>query len=155
MYASLAIEFHRLVLGRLRALGSTSTTVDCLREILSVFWEVYSPTRSTSASSSIASSQTQTVGRRQHAARNAGTGEWIRHGDSRAREAGHRRGRVPNRPIPLLLFGAQAALVGALKLLWIGALSGPKEQSLEELTVFVLAGLTRSARSSVRGGRSA
>jgi len=64
-------------------------------------------------------------------------------------------GVLSNRPIPLLLFGAQAALVGALKLLWIGVLAGPKEQYLEELTAFVLAGLTRPARSSVRGRKSA
>ena len=54
----------------------------------------------------------------------------------------------------MLLFGAQAALVGALKLLWMGHLAGPKEQYLEELSAFVLAGLTRQARVSSRGAGS-
>ena len=35
-------------------------------------------------------------------------------------------GVFPNRPIPLMLFGAQAALTGALKLLWIGCLPAPR-----------------------------
>ena len=59
-------------------------------------------------------------------------------------------GILPNRPLPLLLFGAQAALVGALKLLWIGALPGPRDQYLQELTAFVLAGLTRDRRHGRR-----
>jgi len=42
MYARLAIEFHRMVLSRLRAIGSTGATPDRLRAVLSVFWEVYS-----------------------------------------------------------------------------------------------------------------
>jgi hypothetical protein len=49
-----------------------------------------------------------------------------------------------------MLFGAQAALTGALKLLWIGCLSGPREQYLDELTGFILAGLARPMPASSR-----
>src|SRR3982750_252671 len=42
MYARLALDFHGLVLARLRGISSALPTTDRLREVLAVFWEVYS-----------------------------------------------------------------------------------------------------------------
>ena len=42
IYARLAIDFHGLVLRRLRAIDSSASTADRLRDVLRVFWEVYS-----------------------------------------------------------------------------------------------------------------
>ena len=42
IYARLAIDFHRLVLRRLQAIDATSAARERLRDVLSVFWEVYS-----------------------------------------------------------------------------------------------------------------
>ena len=57
-----------------------------------------------------------------------------------------------DRPHQLALFGAQSALFGALRLLWMDCLPGPKDQYVDELTEFILAGLTRG-RASARTRR--
>jgi AcrR family transcriptional regulator len=145
IYARLAVTFHRLVLQRLRGIDATLPSLERLREIIRVFWEVYGThaeyqrvvdycqrpdfQRSVSADT-----------RRAMQLTDAAFTEVI-HGIV---QQGVTERALPNRPIPLMLFGAQAALVGALRLLWIGCLTGPKDQYLEELTAFTVAGLTRS-----------
>jgi AcrR family transcriptional regulator len=147
MYARLANDFHRLVLAKLQNLDSTLPTVDRLRQVLKVFWEMYA-----------------THTEYQRVVEYCERPDFKRSTDDRTRrqmetveaeftsaihdivKKGVAEGVLPNRPVQLLLFGAQSALVGALKLLWIGALSGPKDQYLEELAAFVVAGLTRQAR---------
>jgi AcrR family transcriptional regulator len=42
IYARLAINFHRLVLQRIRAIDPSLPATDKLREIVRVFWDVYS-----------------------------------------------------------------------------------------------------------------
>jgi AcrR family transcriptional regulator len=151
IYARLALDFHGLVLRRLEAIAPSLPPLDGLREVVRVYWEVYG-----------ANAQYQRVVeycqrpdfqrtlsadlRRAMQAVDAGFAGVI-HGIARKGVAAR---LLPNRPLPLMLFGAQAALTGALKLLWIGCLSGPREPYLEELSAFILAGLTRpppSARS--------
>jgi AcrR family transcriptional regulator len=151
MYARLAIDFHRLVLAKLRNIDPALPTVERLRQVLKIFWEIYA-----------------THTEYQRVVEYCERPDFKRSIDERMRRQMHElesafgavihdlvkqgiaEGALPNRPVPLLLFGAQSALVGALKLLWIGALGGPKEQYLEELTAFVLAGLTRQRSGSGR-----
>lgn len=154
IYARLAIDFHRLVLRRVRGIDPARSAVDRLREVLRVFWEIYGTHTEYQRVveycerpdfQRLVSDDT----RRQMQEIEAGFAGTI-HGIV---TQGIREGLLPARPIPLLLFGAQAALVGALKLLWIGSLVGPKHQYLDELTAFVLAGLTRD-HSPVRRSRT-
>ena len=117
---------------RLRAIDPLLPTLEKLREIVKVFWEMYSRhleyqrvvdycqrpdfQRSVSVET-----------RRVMQAADAGMTEVI-HGIIQQGVAG---GVLPNRPLPLMLFGAQAALTGAVTLLWIGCLSGPKDPYLD------------------------
>jgi AcrR family transcriptional regulator len=156
IYARLAIDFHRLVLRRLRSIDPSASTAARLRDVLRVFWEVYSTHTEYQRVVEYCERPDfkRLVGdaaRRQMQELEAGFAAVIQE----IVKQGIAEGLLPNRPVPLVLFGAQAALVGALKLLWIGSLSGPKEQYLEELTAFVLAGLTRPARTSTRTKRPA
>jgi len=155
IYARLAIDFHRLVLRRLRAIDS-GPAIDRLRQVLGVFWEVYSTHTEYQRVVEYCERPDfkRLVGddtRRQMQELEASFATVIHE----IVKQGIAEGALPNRPIPLLLFGAQSALVGALKLLWLGGLSGPKEPYLEELTAFVLAGLTRPSRISNRTRKSA
>jgi AcrR family transcriptional regulator len=155
IYARLAIDFHHLVLRRLQAIKS-GTAHDRLRDVLSVFWEVYSTHTEYQRVveycerpdfKRLVGDDTRRQMQELEASFTAVINEIVKQGVS--------EGALPNRPVSLLLFGAQSALVGALKLLWMGCLTGPKEQYLDELTSFVLAGLTRPARVSNRTRRSA
>ena len=155
IYARLAIDFHRLVLRRLRAIDS-GPAIDRLRQVLGVFWEVYSTHTEYQRVVEYCERPDfkRSVGddtRRQMQQLEASFATVIHE----IVKQGITEGVLPNRPIPLLLFGAQSALVGALKLLWLGGLSGSKEPYLEELTAFVLAGLTRTSRISNRTRKSA
>jgi AcrR family transcriptional regulator len=158
IYARLALDFHRLVLARLRGIDPTLRAADGIRQVLRIFWEIYG-----------AHTEYQRVvdycerpdfqrrlsenTRRQMQELEAGFAAVI-HGIVKQ---GIREGFLPDRPDSLLLFGAQAALVGALKLLWIGRLAGAKEQYLDELTAFTVAGLTRPVprRHRTRGDKRA
>jgi AcrR family transcriptional regulator len=151
MYARLAIDFHRLVLARLKAIDPSLPALERLREVLRRFWEVYSTHREY-----------------QHVVEycerpdfkgivSAGIRRQMQELEAEFASTIHvivkegiAEGALPNRPIGVQLFGAQAALVGALKLLWIGSLRGGSEQYLQELTEFVVAGLTRAERRAKR-----
>jgi AcrR family transcriptional regulator len=151
MYARLALDFHRRVLARLRGISPTLRTIDRLREVLNVFWEVYSTHTEYQRVVEYCERPDfkRLVGaatRRQMRELEAEFGNIIQE----IVKQGIAEGVLPNRPLPVVLFGAQAALVGALKLLWIGGLTGPKEQYLDELSAFVLAGLTRETNHSTR-----
>jgi AcrR family transcriptional regulator len=144
IYARLAIEFHSLVLRRLRANPPDRAAVDRLRDVVEGFWEVYHthtqyqrvveycerPDFKRLVSDDV---------RRQMQALESEFSQLI--GDIVNRGIDERV--FSNRPAAVLMFGAQAAVVGALKLLWTGCLSGNKEEYLDELTEFVVAGLTR------------
>jgi len=156
IHARLAIQFHGVVLQRLRAINPALATGDRLREVLRTFWEVYSTHTEYQRVVEYCERPDfqRMVGadtRRRMRELGAGFAEVI----AAIVRQGVVDGVLPNRPMPLLLFGAQAALVGALKLLWMGNLAGPKEPYLEELTAFVLAGLTRRTRASGRVGKPA
>ena len=151
MYGRLAIDFHRLVLARLKSIDPALSALDQLREVLRRFWTVYNTSREY-----------------QHVVEYCERPDFKRivSADIRRQmqelesefagtihavvKKGIAEGTLPDRPIAVHLFGAQAALVGALKLLWLGSLAGPIEQYLEELTAFVLAGLTRGRTSAGR-----
>lgn len=156
MYARLALDFHGLVLGRLQGISPARRAIDRLREVLRVFWEVYSTHTEYQRVVEYCERPDfkRMVGattRRRMRELEVAFGSVIQDIVTQ----GIAEGALPNRPLPVLLFGAQAALVGALKLLWMGALAGPPEQYLEELTAFVLAGLTRQTKGAERGRKRA
>jgi AcrR family transcriptional regulator len=144
IYARLAIEFHRIVLTRLRAIDASLAPLDRLRAIIKVFWDVY-----------------RTQAEYQHVVEYCQRPDFKRVLSDDVRtamievEAGFAsvidetlqraidEGALPDRPHQLALFGAQSALFGALRLLWMDCLPGPKDQYVDELTEFILAGLTR------------
>ena len=139
------------MLQRLQAIDPILPAVERLREIVRVFWDVYGTHAEYQRVvdycqrpdfQRLVSDDT----RRAMQALDKGFEEAI----LAIVKQGVADGALPNRPIPLMLFGAQAALTGALKLLWIGCLSGPKDPYLDELTAFILAGLTRPARCHPR-----
>jgi AcrR family transcriptional regulator len=156
IYGRLAIDFHRMVLARLRAIAPGLAAIERLREVLRVFWEVYS---------SHAEYQHVVEYCERPAFKRFVSDDIRRQMDDLERaftttiydivKQGIAEGTLPNRPIPRLLFGAQAALVGALKLLWIGSLPAPNEQYLDELSAFVLAGLTRQERRGTQAKKPA
>lgn len=60
---------------------------------------------------------------------------------------GIRQGVFPDKPLALLLFGAQAAFWGAIQLIWSGYLGEiDRSKYLEAMTDFVIAGLVHNAR---------
>lgn len=144
IYAQLAVRFHRIVLARLRAIEPAEPALERLRAIIRVFWEVY---RDHAEYQRVVEYCQRPDFKRQidDAARTAledvEAGFAVVIGD--ALRAAVAEGTVTDSPPQLMLFGAQAALFGALRLLWMDCLPGPKDQYLDELTSFVLAGLTR------------
>lgn len=57
---------------------------------------------------------------------------------------GVKEGIFPDQPLPLLLFGAQAAFWGAIQLVWSGYLGNiDREQHLNALMDFIIAGLVK------------
>lgn len=144
IYARLALNFHQLVLRRLRSIPSDMPPLDKLRETVRVFWEVYGthveyqrvveycqrPDFQRVISEEMRRATLETE---------AAFSEVIQS----IVQQGIAERVLPARPVGVMLFGAQSALVGALKLLWLDQLPGPREQYLEELIAFILAGLTR------------
>ena len=155
IYARLALDFHRLVLRRVLAIDASLSTTDRLKGLLRAFWDVYG-----------------THTEYQRVVEYCERPDFKRRvGDDLRRQMQELEGSfetaiqdivrqgvaerlLPNRSSHLALFGAQAALVGALKLRWIGCLSVPTDQYLEELTGFVLAGLTRASRRTRLGHKT-
>ena len=156
IYGRLAIDFHRVVLRRLEGIDAGLPAIDRLREVLRVFWEVYGSHAEYQRVVEFCERPDfrrvvgDEVRREMRELETRFTGvihDIVRQGIA--------EGTLPNRPIPLLLFGAQSALVGALKLLWMGALTGPRDQYFDELTAFMLAGLTRPTKAAARARRHA
>jgi AcrR family transcriptional regulator len=144
IYARLAVEFHRIVLARVRAVDAALPPLERLRGIIRAFWDVY-----------------RTHGEYQRVVEYCQRPDFKRSLGDEARRglqdvedgfaatldetlrAAVDAGVLPARPRQLALFGAQAALFGALRLLWLDCLPGPNEHYLDELIEFILAGLTR------------
>lgn len=151
IYARLAIEFHRIVLGRLRAVEPSLPASDRLHAIIRVFWEVY---RTHAEYQRVVEYCERPDFKRRLSDGVRAAMEQVEAGFAAVLDDTLRRaideGVLPDRPRHLALFGAQSALVGALRLLWMDALAGPKEQYLDELTEFILAGLTRGRTARPR-----
>jgi AcrR family transcriptional regulator len=151
LYARLALDFHRLVLARVRAVEASGSALDELRGIIKAFWEVYG---THSEYQRVVEYCQRPDFRRLISAELRTQLDEVDAGFASAIDAVMRRGIeegvLPERPIPTLLFGAQSALYGALRLLWLDCLPGPKEQYLGELTAFILAGLSRPASRGKR-----
>jgi AcrR family transcriptional regulator len=148
IYARLALNFNRKLLERLRTIDDEAGVLERLRSMIRAFWETHL--------------QSQEYHRlvqyceREDFRRNISesTREEIRTLDQEFQvlvfglvEEGIRQGVFPaSKPPMMLLFGAQAALLGAIRLVRGGCLeigSGEPEEYLREITEFIVAGLTQ------------
>ncbi len=154
IYARLAIDFQLAIVDQLMALGPDQDVLDYLRAVVRVYWEAH------------------TTSRERHRLFQYCHQDDFRHKVSEATQqrldsvytnmmepidAALRRGIAaglfPDRPLPLLVFGAQVALQGAVDRVWTGCGCTERPESyLEEVTRFILAGLMHQDDDDVRGG---
>jgi AcrR family transcriptional regulator len=152
IYARLALDFNRRLLERLHGIDPRMDVLDRLRAVIRAFWEFHLQSQDYHR-------LVQYCGRedfRQSISEE--TREVIRALDeefsvlvtSMIRE-GTEKGIFPSdKSTEVLIFGAQAALFGAIQLVWSGCLKlGNPDEYLEEITEFIIAGLTHSKSDSV------
>lgn len=154
IYARLALNFNRKLLERLRGIDPALDVLGRLRAVIRAFWETHVHGQEYH--------RLVEYCEREDFRRNISesTREEIRQLDEEFQELvtslvdqGTREGVFPETKSPrMLLFGAQAALFGAIRLVRGGCLEMgpvPPDQFLEEITEFIIAGLTheRSAGS--------
>lgn len=157
IYARLALDFNRRLLERLRGINPGMTVLDRLRGVIRAFWEFHLESQDYHR-------LVQYCGRedfRQNISQE--TRETIREIDGEFNvlvtslvEEGIEAGLFsPSKPIAVLLFGAQAALFGAVHMVWSGCLrtGNPREpeEYLEEITEFIVAGLTHRPENAMEG----
>jgi len=153
IYARLALNFNRTLLQRLRGIDPTLDVLGRLRAVIRVFWDTHL--------------QSQEYHRlvqyceREDFRRNIseGTREEIRELDAEFGdlvtslvEQGRREGVFNgSKAPPMMMFGAQAALIGAIKLVrgeCKQMVQASPEEFLEEITEFIIAGLTNERPAS-------
>ncbi|HVY31086.1 MAG TPA: TetR/AcrR family transcriptional regulator [Polyangiaceae bacterium] len=141
IFAVLALDFHRSVLEELSQLTEPKFERR-VRQVVRVFWERYR-----------AGKQYQRIvqyceRRDFRRAVSKETRQQFEQLDqqfgtvtSELLQLGIKEGLLPKKPLPLLLFGANAALYGGLHLGWGGCMGGKdSEDYLNELTDFILRG---------------
>ena len=157
IYARFALVFNRKLLDRLRTVDTSQDTLMQLRSIIRAFWEFH-----------LSSPEYH------HLVQYCGREDFRRTVSEETRaeileldqefniliaalvQAGIEEGVFPrNKPLPLLLFGAQAALFGAVRMAGGGCaqLMGTEttsEEFLEELTEFIVTGLTQARQQAQR-----
>jgi AcrR family transcriptional regulator len=158
IYARLALDFNRRLLERLRAIDPGLDVLERLKAVIAAFWEFHIQSQD--------HHRLVQYCRREDFRQNISeeTREVIRALDdefnvlvtSMVRE-GIDTGLFPReKSTELLLFGAQAALFGAIQLVWSGCLRvGDPDEYLEEITDFIIAGLTHSKSGMVRPSKPA
>lgn len=153
IYARLALDFNRKLLERLRCIDPGLDVLGRLRAIIRVFWETH-----------VTSQEYHRLVQyceREDFRRNLsdGTREEIQQLDQEFHglvtslvEQGTREGVFSGtKSPPMMLFGAQAALFGAIRLVRGGCLEmvqASPEEFLEEITEFIIAGLTNDRPAS-------
>jgi AcrR family transcriptional regulator len=153
IYARLALNFNQKLLERLRSIDPSLDVIGRLRAVIRVFWETH-----------VNSQEYHRLVQyceREDFRRNISesTREEIQLLDQEFQnlvtslvEQGTREGVFTgNKPPHMMLFGAQAALFGAIRLVRGGCLElvqASPEEFLEEITDFIIAGLTHERASS-------
>jgi AcrR family transcriptional regulator len=153
IYGRLALDFNRRLLTRLRGIDSALPVLERLRAIIREFWQFHL--------------QSQDYHRlvqyceREDFRRNLSeeTRREIQELDqefnvliSALVVEGTDQGLFPrNKSMTHLLFGAQAALFGAIRMVWGGCMAtGDPEEYLVEITDFIVAGLTHDRTQAIR-----
>jgi AcrR family transcriptional regulator len=147
IYARLALNFNRKLLGRLRGIDPSLDVIGRLRAVIQVFWETHVNSREYH--------RLVQYCEREDFRRNISesTRGEIRQLDAEFQdlvtslvEQGTQEGVFTGTKSPaMMLFGAQAALFGAIRLVRGGCLEmvqASPEEFLEEITGFIIAGLT-------------
>ena len=153
IYARLALNFNRKLLERLRAIDPTLDVLGRLRAVIRVFWDTHLESQEYH--------RLVQYCEREDFRRNIseGTREEIRQLDAEFGdlvtslvEQGRREGVFNgSQSPPMMMFGAQAALIGAIKLVrgeCKQMVQASPEEFLEEITEFILAGLTNDRPAS-------
>ncbi len=145
IYARLALDFNRRLLERLRSIDPGLDVLDRLRAVIREFWHFHLQSKD--------SHSLVQYCEREDFRRNIGeeTRLEIEQLDQELNVLitalvveGTEQGLFPrNKPMHHLLFGAQAALFGAIRMVWGGcAVTGDPDEYLREITDFIVAGLT-------------
>jgi AcrR family transcriptional regulator len=147
IYARLALNFNRKLLERLRAIDPGLDVIGRLRAVIRVFWETHLHSQEYH--------RLVQYCEREDFRRNIseGTREEIRHLDAEFAdlvtslvEQGRGEGVFNGtKSPPMMMFGAQAALIGAIRLVrgeCKQMVQASPEEFLEEITTFIIAGLT-------------
>jgi AcrR family transcriptional regulator len=153
IYARLALNFNRKLLERLRSIDPGLDVIGRLRAVIRVFWDTHVNSREYH--------RLVQYCEREDFRRNLseGTREEIQQLDQEFHglvtslvEQGTREGVFTGTKSPaMMLFGAQAALFGAIRLVRGGCLEmvqASPEEFLEEITAFIIAGLTHDRPAS-------
>ena len=147
IYARLALNFNRKLLQRLRGIDPTLDVIGRLRAVIRVFWETHLHSQEYH--------RLVQYCEREDFRRNISesTREEIRQLDAEfvdlvtsLVEQGRREGVFyGTKSPPMMMFGAQAALIGAIRLVrgeCKQMVQASPEEFLEEITTFIIAGLT-------------
>ena len=153
IYARLALTFNRKLLERLRSIDSDLDVIGRLRAVIRVFWDTHVTNQEYH--------RLVQYCEREDFRRNLSdeTREEIQQLDQEFHdlvtslvEQGTREGVFTGtKSPPMMLFGAQAALFGAIRLVRGGCLEmvqASPEEFLEEITEFIIAGLTNDRPAS-------
>jgi len=143
IYARLAMDFQRQVLQCFETIDLRQGIVECFRQHIAVAWQMHVSSRELhrvflycsrlefrARLSALVLAELQAL----EVAVALPTHHLL--------EQGIAQGLFPDKPLPLLLFGAQSAFWGAIQLVWSGYLGEIDQRAhLDELTTFILAGL--------------
>lgn len=157
IYARIAVDFVRAEIARVRTIDPAAGVLDRLRAVIRIVWQrAFAPTEIQRVVQYVARPDfRRTVSeatRREFAEVDA---EFARVVGAIVHQ-GIEEGLFARKPIPLLLFPAQAALNGAVQMVWNGCLEGADPEAyLQELCEFLLAGLLRPEQPTARRRRAA
>jgi AcrR family transcriptional regulator len=141
IYAALALAFQRQLLQQLRALDDQDV-LGYLRRVIRVVWDAHMGSREYHRVFQFCHQEdfrhkvSPALGERL-AAMEAEIMVCV--GVALGRGVGE--GLFPDKPLPQLVFGARAALWGAIDLAWAGCDEAAPADALEQVTRFILAGL--------------
>jgi AcrR family transcriptional regulator len=157
IYARLALDFSRGLLGRLTEIDRGLPALERMRQSIRVFFEGHRVGQEYRRLVEYCNREDfrrriSEGMRKEFQEFDADLTEVI-HGILRQ---GIAEGVFPDKPLPVLVYGAQSALVGAVRIMWGGCLGDvDPERYSEEITRFVLAGLCYQDAPLAGGDREA
>ena len=143
IYARLTMDFQRQVARQIQAIDPQLGVLAYLREVIRIFWDTHMASREQHRVLQYCHQDSfrYRVAEATAADMDALFSTLVAPIDA-ALQRGIDVGLFPAKPLPLLMFGAQAALWGAVDKVWTGcAADESPERYLEEVTRFILAGL--------------